>query len=239
MHIPTGILKLMSDTAASSGSHIRRLTREEARQRTRERLLKAAAEVFRRQGYAGASLDAVAEAAGFTKGAVYSNFATKVDLYMALLESYITGGVQGPPLADEPIDGFVDGLDEKFVRQVTRDPSSVVLDIEFWLAATRDPQIRKRIVAVADDQRTQTGQVIDRQLARAGLKSRFTGRELGIIGHALAGGLAVEHHLEPDAIDPQLFGRALRVLFGLEPAKAANRSRSVKARPRARRQIHD
>jgi AcrR family transcriptional regulator len=57
--------------------HRRRLTREQARQQTRERLLDSAAEVFKRLGYHGATLEAVAEAAGYTKGAVYSNFETK------------------------------------------------------------------------------------------------------------------------------------------------------------------
>jgi hypothetical protein len=135
----------------------------------------------------------------------------------------------GGTLADQPIDVFVDGLHEQFVRQVTEDPSSVVLDVEFWLAAARDTKIRKKIVSRAEDQRRRTGEVIDRQLARAGRKSPFTGRELGIIGHALAGGLAVEHHLEPDAVDPELFGRALRVLFGLEPTQASSRPRPAKA----------
>ena len=59
-----------------------RLSRDERRAQTRERLLDAAAEVFNRLGYHGASLEAVAEAAGYTKGAVYSNFASKAELFV-------------------------------------------------------------------------------------------------------------------------------------------------------------
>src|SRR5437879_6422414 len=62
------------------------LTPERRRAMTREHLLAAAAEVFARRGYHGATLDEVAETAGFTKGAVYSNFTSKEDLFLALTQ---------------------------------------------------------------------------------------------------------------------------------------------------------
>ena len=74
-----------------------RLTRDERRAQTRERLLDAAAEVFNRLGYHGASLEAVADAAGYTKGAVYSNFASKSELFLALAERRsVAGDLDGP-----------------------------------------------------------------------------------------------------------------------------------------------
>jgi AcrR family transcriptional regulator len=63
------------------------LTPERRRQQTREYLLAAAAEVFAERGFHGATLDEVAAVAGYTKGAVYSNFKSKDDLFLALLES--------------------------------------------------------------------------------------------------------------------------------------------------------
>src|SRR6202161_4537061 len=67
------------------------LTPERRRQQTREHLLTAAAQVFAERGFHGATRDAVAAAAGFSKGAVYSNFRNKEDLFLALLEaSYST-----------------------------------------------------------------------------------------------------------------------------------------------------
>src|SRR5271154_6402080 len=62
------------------------LTPERRRQQTRDYLLQAAATVFTERGFYAASLDEVAAAAGFTKGAVYSNFKNKEDLFLALLE---------------------------------------------------------------------------------------------------------------------------------------------------------
>ncbi len=63
------------------------LTPERRRQQTREHLLAAAAEVFAERGFHGASLDEVAAVAGFTKGAVYSNFKNKEDLFLALFKA--------------------------------------------------------------------------------------------------------------------------------------------------------
>lgn len=63
-----------------------RLSREESRVRTREMLLASAARAFARAGYAGASVDDIAEDAGFSKGAFYSNFASKEAIFLALLE---------------------------------------------------------------------------------------------------------------------------------------------------------
>ena len=62
------------------------LTPERRREMTRQHLLDAAAIVFARKGFHGATLDEVAKLAGFTKGAVYSNFKSKDDLFLALLE---------------------------------------------------------------------------------------------------------------------------------------------------------
>src|ERR1700674_3832781 len=63
------------------------LTPERRRQQTRDHLLAAAAEVFAERGFHGATLDEVAAVAGFTKGAVYSNFKNKEDLFLALFQA--------------------------------------------------------------------------------------------------------------------------------------------------------
>src|SRR6478609_4634481 len=66
-----------------------RMTRAESKQQTREAVLAAARDVFARDGFHGATLDRVAEQAGFTKGAVYSAFASKADLFMAVYEARV------------------------------------------------------------------------------------------------------------------------------------------------------
>ena len=78
----------MSDAAIDDRSSVgeERLTRSEQQRRTRERLLAAAAEVFAEHGFGGASLDAIANRAGYTRGAVYSNFTDKTELLLALFD---------------------------------------------------------------------------------------------------------------------------------------------------------
>jgi AcrR family transcriptional regulator len=203
--------------AANEGG--RRLTRAEARTQTRERLLGAAAEVFKRLGYHGASLEAVAEAAGYTKGAVYSNFATKADLFMALLDRYVEAEVSGQEaqFAGQTLEEAIDSLESIFDRQIMSDPLWTVLRMEFWLVASRDPDVRRRLVADAEPYRQRAGGLIDAMLAKAGRTAPFTGRELGILLNALASGLALQIQHEPDAVDPKLLVRAARQLAGIDP----------------------
>lgn len=70
-----------------------RLTREQSRAQTRERILAAAAVVFTREGFTGASVDRIAEQAGYSKGAIYSNFASKEVLFLELVDHYANGQI--------------------------------------------------------------------------------------------------------------------------------------------------
>ena len=63
-----------------------RLTRAESRQRTRDQLIDSAVKVFAERGYHAASVDEIAEDAGFSKGAVYANFPTKEQLFLAVMD---------------------------------------------------------------------------------------------------------------------------------------------------------
>jgi AcrR family transcriptional regulator len=189
------------------------------RKLTRERLLDAAATVFDQLGYNGASLDAVAEAAGYTKGAVYSNFATKADLFLALIERYVEqeAKAQAVQLESGTIEQFIDALDTTLEHQTRGNPEWVLLQIEFFLAAARDPAIRAKYLKGSEEMREASGQTIDAKLAEISAKAPFNGRELGILLNALGVGIALNFHLEPDALDSTLFVRAARVLFGFDP----------------------
>src|ERR1700693_708669 len=69
--------------AGMSSTH---MSRREKQQHTRSSLLKAAGKVFCRSGLEGASVDQVAQAAGYTKGAVYGNFQAKEELFLVMLD---------------------------------------------------------------------------------------------------------------------------------------------------------
>src|SRR3954453_17552669 len=118
-----------------------RLSRPEQVQRNRRLVLEAARRVFLERGYAGATLEAIADEAGFSKGVVYSQFAGKPDLLLALLEARIEERA-GENLAVTDGLAGVEGLHallDANARRTHEAPAWSRLLIEFRIAASRDP----------------------------------------------------------------------------------------------------
>ena len=116
-----------------------RLSREESKERTRERLLEAARQVFARAGYGGASVDAVAETAGFSKGAFYAHFGSKEAVFLELLDQHIEEDLRtGTALLDNT-DDFETAVDGLVARYATdrKDQDWCLLAVEFALHAAR------------------------------------------------------------------------------------------------------
>ena len=141
---------------------VERLTPERRRALTREHLLAAAAEVFARRGYHGATLDEVAQAAGFTTGAIYSNFSGKEDLFLelaadresALIEAFAAAAEPGLSPAD-----LIASLRSVYAGTTHEDRErNWQLWTEFALQSMRDPDARAKLVA---QQRTAFGLVVD------------------------------------------------------------------------------
>jgi AcrR family transcriptional regulator len=128
------------------------LTREQKGEQVRRALLDAAREAFVRDGFHGASLDVVADAAGLTKGAVYSRFESKADLFLALLEERISERVAQV----ESVVGT--GSTEDDVAAVTRQYLSIMrgqmpwtlLVLEFRVHAARSPELNRRYAELHD-----------------------------------------------------------------------------------------
>jgi len=157
------------------------LTPERRRQLTRETLIDAAAELFARRGFHAASLDEIAAAAGFTKGAIYSNFGSKDDLLLAVVEQrgdrmlsamWEAHQAEGATHTHEPEDAAA-----TWRRIVATDEQTQLLRLELRLHALRDPVMRERF---AELQR--------RQLAKA---TDFLLREAEAFGYGF--GLPVQH----------------------------------------------
>ena len=195
----------------------RRLSRAEQRELTRERMLDAAADVFNRLGYHGASLDAVAEAAGYTKGAVYSNFATKGDLFLALMQRQAVGQArsQGEAIMALPFEELGEYAGRALFDQIRSQETWDLLQIEFWLAAMRDPALRETMACGAAEMWAELGDRLDSKFAQADHEIPFTGVEFAKLINALGTGLLISLYIDPTYIKPELFGRATRVLLGL------------------------
>lgn len=123
-----------------------RLTREQSQALTRSKLLVSAAEVVAREGYEGASIDRITDAAGFSKGAFYSNFVNKEELFLELLENHagqdvvqlrqLLAGVADP---QEVINRIVTWADER-----ASDPTWGLLPLELFRRARRDATFGNR-----------------------------------------------------------------------------------------------
>src|SRR4051794_22405278 len=118
--------------------------------RTRAALLDAAARVYARRGFAGATLDEVAEEAGFTKGAVYAHFGSKDNLLLALMEEYVAAEVaEQVALFDRAETTWKRPLagSDRYMAELDESPDLFRLLIEFWLLAQRDERLRERFAA--------------------------------------------------------------------------------------------
>src|SRR5580692_7405401 len=116
---------------------------------SRERLLDAAAQVFARDGYSGASIDRIAAEAGLSKGAVYWNFASKEELFFALLDERIDRRIRA--LFDQteaaPVDQAMEAQVSVGLSAVLeQERELVVLFHEYSAMAVRDPRLRERYV---------------------------------------------------------------------------------------------
>ena len=127
-----------------------RLRRWEQMERNREAVLGVARRVFLERGYTGATLEAIAEEAGFSKGVVYSQFGSKADLFFELLERRITErGEQNTRIA-ATVAG-PDGVRELIVAAAIdagAEPGWAQLLVEFRAHAARDAELNRRYADV-------------------------------------------------------------------------------------------
>jgi AcrR family transcriptional regulator len=185
-----------------------RLSRTQRKEQTRADLLAAARTVFLRRGFHGASLDEIAEEAGYTKGAVYSNFAGKDDLYLALLETHY----------DERVSAYVDlMLDQKTYEDALRAVGRFMVDADMrepdWLPtlaefvahAARDESLRKAYVAVRERFLDAIAAVIEALAERHGVALRVPPLEAARASSVLARGYSAERRLDPDAVSSGMF----------------------------------
>ena len=131
-----------------------RLTREQSQALTREKLLLSASEVVARDGYSGATIERIAEEAGYSKGAFYSNFTSKEDIFLQLLERHAGGDVvELTELLggyDDPND-VIDGLSD-WANKRAKDKRWGTLAIDLLRIARRDNTLEERHLRIFRDQ---------------------------------------------------------------------------------------
>ncbi len=193
-----------------------RLTREEKKAKTRERLLEAARAVFARRGFAAASLDEVAEEAGLTKGAVYSNFANKEDVVLAVLDDSFDRRMD-EVLSRVDLDGT---LEEQahvggalFMAISEEERWLDLLSFDFVTYAARNPEFGARLAA---RHRESLAAIADVMIE--GAEGREWGlpmpaEKLALVMYAIGSGLSMEKLIDPEGVPDELFGDVIALLW--------------------------
>lgn len=162
---------------------------------TRALLLQAAETIFARDGYEGAELGEIATLAGRTKGAIYAQFKSKEDIFLALIEDRANchrARMQKILSRSTTLEGNMNALRNFFMERIEDQAWSLLL-LEFKLFAMRHPQSKKRL-----------------QSLYAGILSRRDEKRLaGIIGGAAKGKDAISRVIAIQALQPVISGLVL------------------------------
>ncbi len=213
----------------------RRLSREESRARTRGRLLGAARKVFAREGFQGASIEQIAEDAGYTIGALYSNFASKADLFIAVFEEYAAERSREIEAAAADAEGAgsvaAPAAANQWMDKLVTDPDWFPVFLEFSAYAARDPQLAHKFAVPLGAVRSAIERLIVAGTNQTSIEPALPPQEVATAIKALGNGLALERIIDPDAVPDTLFGRALEVfLRGLRSVEANQETTHTPAR---------
>jgi len=179
-----------------------RLSRAEQNDRNRALLLAAARRVFLARGYYAATLEQIADEAGFSKGVVYSRFASKADMFLALLEDRIEErAAQNARAATELAgSGDFDALLDLAQQAERAAPGWRLLVTEFRIHAARDPELNRRYAALHARAVEGIARALVSISERAGETLPSPPRQLAELVLAIEAGLALEQSANPDAL---------------------------------------
>jgi AcrR family transcriptional regulator len=206
---------------------VEKWTPERRRALTRTALLDAAAEVFAERGYQGASLDEIAEAAGFTRGAIYSNFDGKEDLFLRVMErrndelfqryaDLLEDAPDGETVVD---DASLHDIADLWSTSQAGDDIGLRLLLEFRLLALRSEPVRQRLAEFERQTEDTVAQLVERLHGRTGLNLRIPVADFATLLYACQQGL--QQHIATCSGDHKgLFETLLQLLVpaATEPA---------------------
>lgn len=199
--------------ASGVAARVKRLSRTESVARTRARLLDAAEEVFAERGFGGTTLEQIAERAGYTRGAVYANFASKDDLFLAVLDRWLDADIAHGGEINEESPSVRDALGRLRELDGNRfaDRTRFMLLSEFRLYALRNPAVAPRLA-------TYERRCVDwyADVIRSwGGDLPMPAERLAAIVLAMENGVATLAHLVPDTVRHDAFIDALEMLSAL------------------------
>jgi len=204
---------------------MKRLTRKEKQAQTRACLMSSAAKVFARRGLQHASIDEVAEDAGFTKGAFYANFKNKEELFLAMLDEHFSKRIEDIEQAIASEGTAVEKArryGDSFAETLRSDPEWERLFFEFSAYAVRDEDFRQELVTRHRTMRERIAAAFRAESEQYEKDPALPFEQVALMTGAMSNGFALEKLLEGDAVPDELYGTMLMVFFaGLDAIKGA------------------
>jgi len=207
------------------------MTREQSKANTRERLLAAARSVFAGRGFHGASVEEIASEAGFSTGALYSNFEGKEDLFLVLMEREINEHAREISVAVQARASVAEraaGGARRWMTMIEREPELLLLFTEFWAYGVRDAQVRPKVAVRFAQVRELLTTLIADGVREFDLELQMPAEQLAVAIDALADGIARQKLADPKAVPDELMGKILSLLFEAATRPAGTGSRSAR-----------
>jgi AcrR family transcriptional regulator len=181
---------------------------------TRRRLIDVARRMFLDDGYAATSLDKVAVEAGYSKGAVYSNFSGKEELCLAVLDSLHERQVEGVVSAftgEGDLDARIDAF-ARWARANVGRPRAMALEVELAVAARHSAYVAEELRRRHREIRSATADLIRAVVEAEGLELQYSYEEAATVLLSLGVGLGALRSIDHE-VDVELFGTAMRALL--------------------------
>jgi AcrR family transcriptional regulator len=206
----------MASSSSAAGAAAKRLTRDERKARTRAELVEAAARVFGRKGFHAATVDDIADEAGFTKGAFYSNFVTKEDVFVDLVADRSrnwTIAVARAYEGDQPLPERLRKGGEVLTRMVETRVDWMLLSSEMWSQCARNPRLRDRMAAAYQECRQITARAVEKVEIEFGVRLPIASEQVASIIMAMTDGFVLQRLADSDRLPAALLAESINVFL--------------------------
>lgn len=195
-------------------------SREEQQAETRRRLLEVAEATFLEKGYYGASVALIAERAGFTTGAIYSNFSSKEGLLLDVLERHVAEQARLLGVAvieSSSVDDVLRLVSTWFEELLNKDPRWTALEVEFTISAAGNRVIAKELIRRHRALRDDLAELLRRQSERLNHELPLESSALAEAMLSLGEGLSVRRLIDKKSDAVAVFRQSLALLLGTVP----------------------
>lgn len=194
----------------------KRLTRTERREQTREELLSSAERLFVGKGFHATSVEEIAQEAGYTKGAVYSNFGSKEDLFFAIYErrvDLVVADYEREFREAGPVGGSERLVAQAARRRGSEDDGWLAVFFEFWAHVVRRPELRERFAEIHRRVLEPIAAGTEQVMEERGIELPVGARQYTVALHVMALGLSLERLTQPEVVDVTLAPRMVRLMI--------------------------